>query len=150
MYQLNWFRVKKEEERIDIFYYEMTPALKKAAAVVNNEKPVLTGVLEEEKELLDPEEIYYFDTVDRRTFAYTRDKTYQVFQTISALEEKLADFGFVRINKANLVNIYQIKKIKPESNMRISAVLRNEEKLQINRSYKHSFEEYLKKVRKVL
>ncbi|MBO5487337.1 MAG: LytTR family transcriptional regulator DNA-binding domain-containing protein [Eubacterium sp.] len=124
--------------------------LRQIAAVVKNEKPVLTGITEDEKELLDIEEIYYFDTVDRRTFAYTRDKTYQVSLTISALEEKLSDFGFIRINKANLVNIYQIKKIKPESNMRISAILRNDEKLQINRSYKRSFEEYLKRVRKAL
>ena len=128
----------------------MTPVLRQIAAVVKNEKPVLTGITEDEKELLDIEEIYYFDTVDRRTFAYTRDKTYQVSLTISALEEKLSDFGFIRINKANLVNIYQIKKIKPESNMRISAILRNDEKLQINRSYKRSFEEYLKRVRKAL
>lgn len=150
MYQLNWFRTNKEEERIDIFYHEMTPVLKQIAAVVNNEKPVLTGITEDEKELLDVEEIYYFDTVDRKTFAYTRGKIYQVSLTISALEEKLSGYGFVRINKANLVNIYQIKKIKPESNMRISAILRNEEKLQINRSYKRSFEEYLKRVRKAL
>lgn len=150
MYQLNWFQTNKEEERIDIFYHEMTPVLRKVAAVVKNEKPVLTGSTEDEKALLDIEDVYYFDTVDRRTFAYTKDKTYQVSLTISALEEKLSDFGFVRINKANLVNIYQIKKIKPESNMRISAILRNEEKLQINRSYKRSFEEYLKRIRRML
>lgn len=150
MYQLNWFLAKKEEERIDIFYHEMTPVLKKVAAVVNGEKPVLTGTLEEEKELLDIGEIYYFDTVDRRCFAYTKDKTYQISKTITALERELSPYGFVRINKANLVNIYQIKKIKPEPNMRISAVLKNDEKLQINRSYKNSFEEYLKRVRRML
>lgn len=150
MYQLNWFSVKKEEERIDIFYHEMTPVLQKAAAVLKNEKPVLTGIVEGEKELLDLEEIYYFDTVDRRSFAYTKDKTYQLSKSISALEEELSVYGFVRINKANLVNIYQIRKIRPEPNMRISAVLRNGEKLQINRSYKHSFEEYLKKIRRTL
>lgn len=150
MYQLNWFSAKKEEERIDIFYHEMTPVLQKVASVVKGEKPVLTGTREEEKELLDIEDIYYFDTVDRRCFAYTKDKTYQLSKTITALEQELSPYGFVRINKANLVNIYQIKKIRPEPNMRISAVLRNGEKLQINRSYKHSFEEYLKKIRRTL
>lgn len=149
MYRLNWFPTK-EEEHIDIYYHEITPVLEKVAAMINNERPVIQGVYEEEKELIAIEDIYYFDTVDRRTFAYTKDKTLQIAKTIGILEEELSPYGFVRINKANLVNIYQIKRIRPEPDMRIKAVLYNDEKLQINRSYKRSFEEYLKKVRKVL
>lgn len=149
MYQLNWFQTQ-EKEHIDIYYHEITPLLHKVAEVVKNEKPVIQGIFEEEKELVEVEDIYYLDTVDRRTFAYTLDKTYQITKTIGTLESQLSPYGFVRINKANLVNIYKIKKIRPEPNMRVSAVLSNEEKLQINRSYKRSFEEYLKKIRKTL
>ena len=150
MYSLNLFKAPEEKERIDIYYHQMTPVLEKVIAVVKNEKPVLQGYYMDEKELLDLEEIYYFDTVDRRLFAYTKDKTYQLSATIAALEKQLGAFGFVRINKANLVNIYKIRKIRPEANMRITALLKNDEKLQINRSYKRSFEEYLQKVRKTI
>lgn len=149
MYRLNWF-LTKEEEHIDIYCHEITPVLKKAAALINSEKPAIQGKYGEEKELVAIEDIYYFDTVDRRTFAYTKDRTLQISKTIGTLEEELSPYGFVRINKANLVNIYKIKKIRPEPDMRIKAVLYNDEKLQINRSYKRSFEEYLQKVRKVL
>lgn len=148
MLGLNLFRAEKGKERVDIYYSEMTPTVEQIVSVVKNEQPILHGTFEEEKFLLEPKEIYYFDTVDRKTFAYAENRVYQVSKPLSALEEELSAYGFTRINKSNLVNIYMIKRIKPEANMKISAVLKNGEKLQINRGYKRSFEEYLKKVRK--
>lgn len=147
MFHLHLFQTK-EEEKIDIYYRQMTPMLQQVISIVKNEKPAISGTFEDEKILLEPGDIYYFDTVDRKTFAYTKDKICQISKSLAALEEELAPFGFVRINKANLVNIYMIKKIKPEANMRILAILKNEESLIINRGYKRSFEDYLKTVRK--
>lgn len=147
MFNLNLFQSLKKEERIDIYYSEMTPALQKIISVIKNEKPVIYGIKEEEKILLNIDNILYIDTVDRRTFAYTATEVYQITKNLSALEEELKTFGFIRINKSNIINIYAIQKIKPEPNMRISAILKNGEKLQINRGYKRSFEEYLKMIR---
>lgn len=135
---------------MDIYYSEMTSAVKQIVSIVRQEKPMVYGIWEEEKVLVDPEEIYYIDTVDRRTFAYAKDKVYQITRTLTALEEELSAFGFVRINKSNLVNVYMIKRIKPEANMRLSAVLKNDERLRINRGYKRSFEDYLKELRKTI
>lgn len=147
MFHLHLFRTT-EEEKIDIYYRQMTPMLQKVISIVKSEKPVISGTFDDEKILLEPEDIYYFDTVDRKTFAYTYDKVCQISKSLTALEEELSPFGFVRINKANLVNIFMIKKIKPEANMRVLAILKNEESLIINRGYKRSFEDYLKTVRK--
>lgn len=150
MFGLKLFKTEKGEERVEIYYHQMTPVVKKIAALVKDEKPVLHGVYEGEKSLLDLNEIYYFDIADRRTFAYTEDKVYQVAKSLSSLEEELKPYGFVRINKSNLVNIYKIRKVKPEANMRIIAVLKNDEKIQINRGYKRAFEDYLNDVRKMI
>lgn len=150
MFGLKLFKTEKGEERVEIYYHQMTPVVKKIAALVKDEKPVLHGVYEGEKSLLDLNEIYYFDIADRRTFAYTEDKVYQVAKSLSGLEEELKPYGFVRINKSNLVNIYKIRKVKPEANMRIIAVLKNDEKIQINRGYKRAFEDYLNDVRKMI
>lgn len=147
MFHLHLFHTT-EEEKIDIYYRQMTPMLQKIISIVKSEKPVISGTFDDEKILLEPEDIYYFDTVDRKTFAYTNDKVCQISKSLAALEEELSPFGFVRINKANLVNIFMIKKIKPEANMRVLAILKNEESLIINRGYKRSFEDYLKTVRK--
>lgn len=201
MFKLKLYRIPKGEERVDIYYSEMTPAVDQIVAVVKaggkplsnsgykaaytaggdksdskqlsaseyftidqvllnesaegdrkyqNERPVLYGVYEDEKFLLEIEDIYYFDTVDRRTFAYGKSSVYQLGRTLSMLEQELKPYGFVRINKSILVNIYQIKKIKPEPNMKIIAILKNNEKLQINRGYKRSFEDYLNEVRRCI
>lgn len=147
MFRLHLFH-NAEEEKIDIYYRQMTPMLQKVISIIKNEKPVLPATYEDEKILLEPEDIYYFDTVDRKTFAYTKDKICTVSKSLSALEEELSPFGFVRINKANLVNIFMIRKIKPEANMRVLAILKNGESLIINRGYKRSFEDYLKTIRK--
>lgn len=122
MFGLNLYKAEQGDEQVDIYYSEMTPAIKQIVTIVKSEKPVIYGIYEEEKILVDLEEIYYIDTVDRRTFAYEKDKVYQIMKTLTALEEELSAFGFVRINKSNLVNVYMIKRIKPEVNMRISAV----------------------------
>lgn len=150
MLRLNLFQSVKEEERIDIYYSEMTLKLQKVISVIKNEKPVIYGMKEEEKTLLNVDTIFYIETVDRRTFAYTATEVYQITKNLSAIEEELKAFGFIRINKSNIINIYAIQKIKPEPNMRISAILKNGEKLQINRGYKRSFEEYLEIIRKTV
>lgn len=150
MIGLNLFHTQQGRERIDIYYSELTPPLHQIITIIKNEQPVLQGTLEDETFIIQPRDIYYFDTVDRKTFAYTKDKIYQIQQTLTALEQQLSSYGFVRINKSNIVNIYMIKKIKPEPNMKVSAILKNDEKLQINRGYKRSFEEYLKTTRKCM
>lgn len=146
--QLKLYQDKNcREEHIDIYYAEMKPVIREVIAIVRQDKPCLEGVAEEERFFLNVEDIYYIDTVDKRTFAYTKDSVYQLHYSLSKLEEMLWDYGFVRISKSNLVNIFQIEKIKPEVNMRVSAYFDNGEKLYINRSYKGSFQAYLQKMK---
>ena len=48
-----------------------------------------------------------------------------------------------------LVNIYKIKLLKPDMNMKVYAFFENGERICINRSYKKHFTEYLKKMRRM-
>lgn len=149
--RLNLYEAKKNtEEHIDIYYAEMKPIIRKVIDVVHQEKPALVGVIDGEKYFLQVESIYYMDTVDKRVYAYTRDKVYQLHYSLAQLEEMLWDYGYIRINKSNLVNIFRIQNIKPEANMRVGAIFDNGEKLYINRSYKKSFQEYLIKMKGVI
>lgn len=151
MIRLNLYQDKKnKEEHIDIYYSEMKPLIRKVIDVVHEEKPVLMGTVDGEKVLLKIEQIYYMDTVDKRVYAYTREKVYQLHHSLAQLEEMLCDYGYIRINKSNLVNIFKIQKIKPEANMRVGAVFDNGEKLYINRSYKKCFNDYLIKMKGVV
>lgn len=91
--------------------------------------------------------ILYLDCVDKKVFAYTREDVYPLEETLSHYEALLSDYGFTRISKSNIVNIFQIKAMKSEINMRICATFENKEKIYINRSYKKSFMDYLVNMR---
>lgn len=135
------------DPRIEIYYGHMTPLVEEVIRIVDGDSLTkhLRGVNEKGEQIsLVVNEILYFEAVDRRVYAYTDSQVCQVMTTIGALCKELSDIGFVRINKANCVNLYHIESIKPEANMRVRAVMDNGEHLIINRSYKKAFEAYLR------
>lgn len=138
---------KQTEDRIDIYYATITPVIQKVIDVVHAECPVLKSKEEGETVYINLEAVYYLDCVDKKVFAYTRDKVYLLEDTLAYYETLLAKYGYVRISKSNIVNVYRIKAMKSEVNMRICATFENEEKLYINRSYKKNFMEYLVRMR---
>jgi len=144
---------KLKEEHIDVHYRVMTPKIEKVIEVLEGDQVRLHlyGKTEKNEQILIRiSDIYYFEYVDKRTFAYLKKEVYQVQESLAKLEVELAQEGFVRINKSNLVNIYHIHSIKPEVNMRVKAIMENKECLIINRSYKSRFQQYLKERRNVL
>lgn len=141
------------DEYMDIHYNNMRPMINQLVDLANSERPSIKGRPADEDEddgeeiLLDPGEIYYFDHVERKLFAYTEKGVYRLMTTLASCEEQLCNYGFVRISKSNLVNIYKIKQLKPDINMKVYLSFDNGERICINRSYKKSFTEYLKRMR---
>lgn len=142
--KLQLFQSKEQtEDRIDIYYTQMTPVIRKVIDVVHTNYPVLKSREEEEVRYLNIDHILYLDCVDKKVFAYTKEGVYLLEETLSYYENLLWDYGYVRISKSSMVNVYRIKAMKSEINMRICAVFENEERIYVNRSYKKSFMEYL-------
>lgn len=142
--KLQLFQSKEQtEDRIDIYYTQMTPVIRKVIDVVHTNYPVLKSREEEEVRYLNIDHILYLDCVDKKVFAYTEEGVYPLEETLSYYENLLWDYGYVRISKSSMVNVYRIKAMKSEINMRICATFENEERIYVNRSYKKSFIEYL-------
>lgn len=139
-----------EEDRTEIYYREMTEQIEKVRQLLEDSVPQLFGLEDGEQVLLSLEEIFYIDTVDKKTFAYLREQVYQIQGSLTFLESALSKHGFCRISKANIVNIQQIERVKSEANMRLKVVLNNQEELVISRYYRKIFQNYLKKVRGIL
>lgn len=150
--KLSLFKHKEKEDYIEIHYKHMTPQLEKIVEVANADCiENLYGRDEYDRQVvIEVRDIYYFEAVDKKCFAYTKSAVYQVQETLLQLADKLYSLGFVRINKGNVVNIYTIEAVKPALNMRLIAVLKNEEQLIINRSYKKAFQEYLEERRNII
>ncbi|SHM66820.1 LytTr DNA-binding domain-containing protein [Anaerosporobacter mobilis DSM 15930] len=149
--KINLFQ-KKElcEEYADIYYREMSEEIRNICSIFGEKKFELYGIDNEEKQLLSIQDIYYFESVEKRTFAYMKTKVYQIQYNLAELEDRLSEQGFIRINKSVVINIFKIKKIRSELNMRVQAQLLNKEEIIISRHYKTGFEKYLIKMRGVM
>ena len=79
--------------------------------------------------------IYYIETIDEKTFVYSRDDVYEVSKKLYELEEILEPHGFIRISKSCLLNLDYLDHIRALLNGKYEATLLNQEKLIISRKY---------------
>jgi DNA-binding LytR/AlgR family response regulator len=80
-------------------------------------------------------QIYYFDTIDNKTFAYDKDKVYEINHRLYQLEDELKSTPYIRVNKNTIINIKKLKSFKSTINGRMEATLINGEKIKITRNY---------------
>ena len=80
-------------------------------------------------------DIYYFESVDNKTFFYTKDDVYEIKARLYELEDKLSNTTFVRISKSVIANLRKLKSIKRTKGSRLEADLSNGEKLIVSRQY---------------
>lgn len=133
------------EEEILIRYRQMTPKLQRMIEYLQREQVAVIGRRNGMSYQLLPEEIYYFERVDERIFAYTSEAEYQVMLTLAEAEETLREYGFFRCNKSFVLNSYHIISVKSEMGNRINALLDNQEHVVISRRYAKDFREMLRR-----
>lgn len=85
--------------------------------------------------LLQPRQVYYAEAVDDRVFLYTADAVFAARQTLSQLELRYAELGFLRVGKSQLVNLHHVKSLKRLVNSRIELTLATGERLIVSRHY---------------
>ena len=82
-----------------------------------------------------PKDIYYFEAVDNKIFAYASEETYEIRRKLYELEQDFVHTDFLRISKSAIVNTSKIAYVKPIFNGRFEAKLKNGEKIIISRQY---------------
>jgi len=87
---------------------------------------------------VDPSDVYYFETVDKKTFIYCEKDVYESKLKLYELEE-LALKGFFRISRSIIVNLSKVKAVVPSLSGRAEAVLANKERVVISRFYVDEF-----------
>lgn len=85
--------------------------------------------------LAEPEDIYYFESVDERVFAYGKSEVYEARMRLYELEAILPEADFFRAGKSSIVNLTKIKSVTPAFSGRLEALLKNGEKVIISRQY---------------
>ena len=80
-------------------------------------------------------EALYFESVDDRTFLYTKSEVFEIRLRLYELDEALSPVGFLRVSKSAVVNLNRISSLRPELNRNIIATMENGERIVISRSY---------------
>lgn len=94
-------------------------------------------------EIIAYKDILYFEGADNYVFSYTAIDKFRIKNKLYELEKTLYDHGFIRINKSVLVNIMHISEIIPWFNAKLLLKLKNNNELEVSRSYVHAFREFL-------
>lgn len=99
--------------------------------------------------ILHPGSIYYLELVDRKLFAHQTQEVYQLDYSMKHFLDYFGTNGFVQISKNTIVNLYRVKQVKTDLNMRLKLVMDNDEMLILNRTYKKTFLDALYHIQEV-
>ena len=85
--------------------------------------------------MITASDIYYFESVDKKVFAYCSQSVYEVKEKLYQVEELSEMLPFMRISKSMIINLDKIRHISPALGGRFEALLENDEKVIISRQY---------------
>ncbi len=127
--------VEKEQEQVLIECTEITKEIKDIYAYVHSKGVELSGKENGNVERFKLEEVFYFEALDEKLFAYTEKQVFEVKLRLYEAERAYADYHFVRCSKSVVLNLMKLKSISPALNGRFIAYLKNGEKVMISRQY---------------
>ena len=136
-------QISAGEDEVIIRYREMTAQIEQLVDLVSQDQAKMLGITENGQCYVRVDDIFYVESVDSRTFAYTDKGVYQVTASLGQLAEQYKKRGFFRCAKAMVVNIYKIQFFKSQAYGRIEATLANDEKIIISRKYANKLRQVL-------
>ena len=123
-----------EEEKAEIRVMERTQDIQNAIDLLEGNAGGIAVTQDGKTYLCKQNTIYYIESVDKRTYIYTKDHCYETKYRLYELESLLNGF-FVRCSKAMVINLRKVKSFQSELGGRMEATLLNEEQIIISRSY---------------
>lgn len=124
----------KEEELTLIRAVEKNVDILTAIDLLENGSGGIRGTKNGNTYICKLSQIYYVESVDKRTFIYTRDDCFECQGRLYEMENRLGR-DFVRISKSMIVNLHKIRNVSTWAGARMIAVLLNGEQVVISRSY---------------
>ena len=123
-----------EETEIVIHCRKTDEQILKIVAGLSSLDKKLSGTKDGRTFVVDPADILYFDSADKKTFIYTESMVLETSLRLYELEERLSG-NFFRASKSAIINIGKIKSILPDFGGRMEVTLVTGEKLTVSRQY---------------
>lgn len=136
-------RADLEEPEVTLAYREMTEGVKRVSDFVKSLDRSILCKRENEEHEVAVSDIFYIESVDKKSFVYCEKEVFQCSYRLYELEEMLAASGYVRVSKATLLNIEKLKGVKTLANSRLEAMLANGESVCVTRKYLKEIKEVL-------
>ncbi|PHU34635.1 transcriptional regulator, LytTR family [Pseudobutyrivibrio sp. AR14] len=132
-----------ENPAVTIEYRELTENVKRVCDFVRGIDKTILCKKEGQSYSISAGDIYYIESVDKKTFIYDKSDVYQTNLRLIELDEMLSNVGFVRVSKSTILNVETLSSVKNLANSKLEAVLTNGERICVSRKY-------LKDIREVL
>ena len=135
---------KDQPEYIEIHCYRISDEVREIIAFVKSRQGQLTGTADDRQYEIAVSDVFFIESVDNKTFIYTKNKVYETRQKLYELEEILKEKRFLRVSKSTLLNLMKVSAIKPALNSRFTAELFSGEQVVITRKYVPELKKALK------
>lgn len=124
-----------ETPEVTIAYREMTTSVQRVSEYVRNVERTIFCKKDNEEYSILINDIFYFESVDKKIFVYCEKEVYRSNYKLYELEEMLSQVGFVRVSKSVLLNVEKLTAIKTLVNSKLEAKLSNGESVCVTRKY---------------
>ena len=133
--QVNLEKVSsKDEEQAVIKAVEITDEIKGAIELLEGESKGFAVSRDGQTYIIKASAVYYIESVDKKTFVYTKQGCYDCKYRLYELEVMLGGY-FMRCSKSMIINLRKVKNVKSQMSGRIDATLLNDEVVIISRGY---------------
>ena len=103
----------------------------------------LIGFTELQMHIINPKDVFYFESVDNKVFIYCEEKVFQSKLKLYEIETEYENGDFFRASKSTILNISKIESVSPVFYGKFEALLQNGEKVFISRQYVPIFKKKL-------
>ncbi len=123
------------EPEIIVRSNELDDSLMQLIYSIQSPSKKLIGVSDLRMHILNPKDVFYFESVDNKVFIYCKDKVYESRLKLYEIEAEYENLGFFRASKSTIVNLTKIESVKVIFYGKFEALLKNGEKILISRQY---------------
>ncbi|MDD6037796.1 MAG: LytTR family DNA-binding domain-containing protein [bacterium] len=123
------------DTEVSIRVPRLTPEIEKMIYLMRMMDMQIAVRKDDETYLLDTDKILYIEAIDRNTFIYTTQETYESDLKLYELEKELLEQDFIRISKQSIINLKKVKSLKADVNRKIRVTLQNDEQIIVSRMY---------------
>ena len=124
-----------QEIEVLVQYRQETDELNQIISTLETLNHTIIGIRDNKSYPLNPQDIYYFESVDDRVYAYTDSDTFEVKFKLYELENLLSHASFARVSISVILNTRMILHFKSSLNGKMEARLKNDEMISISRNY---------------